>query len=205
MAKPPVPDYRKQIEADALDYARRWCKAQAEGDFLPRLPYPAHHPQAGHGLFRLGLKDSALLDPLFLTDLATLARAGLEDARLVLQELIARYHNEPLPPVLYSYNLEVHRGLGPKLRGRQPAGHFLQDLSGALLVILLEEQFGLRRTRRSLRHESAYSIAAQAMREAGLRRGGEDAVRKMYVRWAPFILRGWHPQPPRNFVANVGN
>jgi hypothetical protein len=181
------------IEAEALAFAREWIARCREGDFLG-LGYAPLDKAAGHAFARRMIKGYALLHPLNMTEVADAARAGSDDADLALRELAAEMldRGQPLPSVLASYTVEVLHPRLPRLRGQKKAANLLQDVSVVALIMTLVERFGLSPRRNpASNHPSACSIAATALSEAGLHRGSEEGIRKIWRRYSPSVVPGW--------------
>jgi hypothetical protein len=183
------------VEAEALEFARDWIARGREGDFLG-LGYSPLHPDAGRAFLRRMIRQYALGPDRQMLTIIDCARAGWDDADLVLRDLILEYTNrgEPLPAFLATYNAEIVTGrIIPRPRGRKRAANLLQDISIVTLVLELIERFGLKPTRYqagSKRRPSACSVAAGAMAESGLHRGDERAIQQIWLRYAPAVLPG---------------
>jgi len=186
-------------ETRALMAAREWvAKGMEPSEFFTVAPL---HRAGGHALVRQMLKRFALSHPLNMALVCTYARAGLGDADLALRELIAEFaeRRELMPLVLSAYNLElIAPGRVPPTvpRGKKKADHLLQDIIIIVFVIMVKEEFGFQPTRQ--RHYSAQpsacSIVAEALAKAGIHRGGERAIEKVWQRYSPIILDGFHWQ-----------
>jgi hypothetical protein len=184
-----------EIEGEALAFAREWVVRANEGDFFGLGCAPLH-PDAGRLLLRRLIKGAALGNPFMMADLVECAEGGWDDAGIALRELIAEFvnRNEPLPAVLAAYNIKLlDPRRAPRTPGRKHGAQHLQDIAVVTLVMELIEQFHLRPTRNQdgrKRRSSACSIASRALTEAGLHRGGEEAMHRIWKRYAPRVLPG---------------
>jgi hypothetical protein len=179
-------------EAQALAFAKQQIAIMRDGAFFD-VGFGAFHPDAGRVLLRRIMGDVASLNGGALLQLIDFARAGWDDAHLTLTQMITEYlhRGETLPPFLATYNAEVlnRRVSGPV--GPKPATQFVADLVICMLMAELITRFGLKPTRYSKRRPSAASITAQALAEAGLHRGAESAIEKVWKRWGARILDNW--------------
>jgi hypothetical protein len=184
---------RAVVEGSALAAAREWIARCLEPPEASTLFFgvvlPPMHPPAGRVVFREMTKQWALWHPFNMTKVCEAARAGWDEADLILRELIATFVNrgEQLPAVLAAYNIELlAQATQPRPRGRKKTAQWLQDICIATLIVLLVEQFGLKPRRRqsSMSKPSACSIVAQALSEAGIHRGGERAIEKVWQHYS---------------------
>src|SRR5262249_24982040 len=154
---------------------------------LFNVGYKTFHPEAGRAFLRKMMKQAAVLKEAVMLELMDFARAGWDDADIALRELILEYTNrgEALPALLATYNAEIITGRArpARLPARQPAAYFIQDIFIVMLITELVAQFNLKPTRFGVRRASASSIVADALIEAGLHRGGEKAVEKVWRRY----------------------
>jgi hypothetical protein len=194
----PVDDGPALAEARAL-VARFREPYQGPDDWLFTAGLSPLHPQAGHRMVRGMLKRYALYHPLNMTEVCAWARAGSDDADLALVELIAEFteRGEQLPLGLAAYNLElIHPRRPSRFRGRKKVTHVMQDMIIVTMIILVIERSGLKATRRQSTKPSACAIVARALEEAGVHRGGEKAIEKIWQRIAPAVLsNGFRWQP----------
>jgi hypothetical protein len=185
------------VEAEALTFAREWIARGREGDFIG-LGYAPLDPAAGHAFARRMIKQHALANPLNMAEVAECARRGSDDADLALRELAAEMidRREILPAVLSAYTIKALHPDLRRLRGQKKAAHLLADISIVALIMELVERFHLKVQRNPLsKHPSACSITAKALDEAGLSRGGEEAIRKIWGRYSGAVLPGWRMAP----------
>jgi hypothetical protein len=194
--------YHEVIGAEALAFARQWIARMREGDFL-NLGCAPLHPDAGRRLLRRLIKHYALHDAASMLQIAEIA-AYWDDADIALRELIQEFHNrhQPLPAYLVTYNDRIIAGYAPtRPRGRKKASNFLQDFCLVYLIVELTGKFGLSARRYQYgkrRRESACSIVATAAAEAGLHRGAEAAVQKLWDRFEPIVVRAGLAEIIRN-------
>ena len=162
--------------------------------------YAPLDPRFGPAFVRRLLKQMALGHPLNMAQLTAVARAGglAGEAARAVNELIAEFleARQELPVALAAYVQEI---LGPRpplprhRHGKSKATNLMADISICILVTLLIEEFDLKPTRRpSARpaQPSACAIAAQALRDAGVRNFAERSVEKIWQNHAPAILNG---------------
>ncbi len=184
------------VEQEALAFARDWIERCRAGDFGDG--YAPLHPEAGRAFTRRVIKNFALTHPFAMDHIVAAAGEGWDDADIMLRGLIAEYtsRHEPLPAPLASYNIRLinpQTQRPPKPRGRKMAGNVLADIVVAALIMTLLERFPLKPTRSQIgrkRKPSACSIAHAAMTEAGLHRGAEATVQKIWQRYEPAIMPG---------------
>ena len=172
----------------------------ARRDFVG-LGHPPWHDETGHALARHMLKVYALQHPFNLDHVVQCATEGLRDAQDVVCELIAYYqhHRIALPTTLEAYQLRL---INPRVQrppsppARKKAKHLVQDVIICALIMELIEQFpGLRPTRSQIstkkhRPPSVCSIVSVVLTEAGLHRGSEMAVQKVWQRLGPSVVPG---------------
>ena len=195
-------DFHEALEAEARAYTRQFIANVKQGDFIG-LGCELTHPDAGHRFLRrlmsLWSVHSNATQTFMLVEAAL---AGWEDAQIVCRDLILEYTNrhEPLPSFLAYYNAKVHTGnLTPRSHGPQRADSVMLDVLAVTLVMelvamgLKEHRYQLGRKRRA----SACSIVAEEMAAAGLHRGGEEAIWKIWKRYRPAVVPGWVKAPPK--------
>jgi hypothetical protein len=165
--------------------------------------------QAGGGrlVLRGMIKQWALFHPLNMAQACAWARAGWDDADRAMREMIAEFaeRQEQMPVALRAYSIELilpNRPMPATPRGRKKASQVLQDIAIVWMIIELVEQFGLKPTRRQTRQPSACAVVAEALAEAGIHRGGERAVEKVWQRNSPGILVGFRWNSPSGSVRN---
>jgi hypothetical protein len=195
-------NYFEALESEARAYTKQFIATAKQGDF-DGLGCELTHPDAGHRLLRRLMSQwvahSSAMQEFMLVEVAL---AGWEDAQIVCRDLILEYTNrhEPLPSFLAYYNAKVLAGhVAPRPRGSQKADNILIDMLIVTVVMELVAR-GLQEHRRQLgrkRHASACSIVADAIAEAGLHRGGEEAVWAIWKRYRRAVVPGWVKAPPK--------
>jgi hypothetical protein len=149
---------------EALDYAR-WM--------VLRL----HRDDGGSGSFFEAPESRAfvrkVLRLMLLTvagrlSLLALARAGEEDAQVILRTEILELKSRrlPLPAEFDGYEMELIRGMVPPPRagaGPDMRNEFLRNVAIAAMVAALCDRYGLKPTGRSVRGRPACSIVAEAL------------------------------------------
>ena len=179
-------------DAAAIQFARQAIARLRSGSFFDE-GLEAFHPDAGRVFLRRIMGDAANLNGGTLLQLIDFARAGWDDADTVLREVIVEYHHrgEMLPPFLATYASGIISGRVRGPDGPKPATHFVADLVIVMIMADLIGRFSLKPTRYSRRRPSAASITAQALAEAGLSRGSEAAIEKVWKRWGRRVLDNW--------------
>jgi hypothetical protein len=132
-------------EAQALEYARDWLQ-RMQAEFAEG---------SGRAPLREMIKNLAShIGPNATLDLMDRARAGSEDAHLILVDTINERtdRHEPLPSFLATYNAEFLTG---RVVFRSPPGpkrmtNFYQDVYIVLLMVELVSRFHLKPTRNKL-------------------------------------------------------
>jgi len=145
-------------------------------------------------LLRQAVKVFAGLHPFNLDAIAAVADESY-DVHVAMRELIAEYihRHEELPPTLKAYNIRI---LNPHFRppekgsGQAKAANVLEDLVLMTLLMSLIERFHYLPTRGSQRRHCACSIVSLAATRAGLHRGDERSIKKIWDRYAPSVLPG---------------
>jgi hypothetical protein len=185
--------YHELIEAQALAHARQRMARMLEGDFL-ELGCPPLHPDGGRRLVHRLIQQYALTDAPSMLAITQLAECW-DEADQALRDLILEYTNRgaPLPAFLATFNARILKGYSPgHARARKKVTNFLQDFALVYLIVELRVLFGLNPTRYQAgkkRRASCCSIIAQAAAEAGLHRGAEGALQKLWERFEPIVTR----------------
>ena len=185
--------YEEANAAAALAFARQRIALFSDGDFA-NLGCAPLHPDAGRRLVRRLIQHYALLDAASMLEITEMARYW-DEADIALRDLIHEFINrqQPLPAHLAAYNGRIVVGYVPtRPRGRKKASNLLQDFAFVYLIVELGEKFGLKPTRYQTgkkSHASACSIVAQAAAEAGLHRGAEGAIQKIWERFEAIVVR----------------
>ncbi len=142
---------------------------------------------AMHRHVRRTLRTLAHWHESFAAHVRQLALAGAEVAHMALADLIAkrRARGEPLGPALTAYD-QPPRFRRPAVR---PPSNFMANFVIICLLIDLMQQFPGLRLRRNDASErpSACSIVAAVLKDADLGDRGEEAIRKIWDRWAPIV------------------
>jgi hypothetical protein len=136
-----------------------------------------------HALVRRTLKNLAEHHERNMARIVDLALAGAEDAIEALKDLIAERNAAglPLAGALGTFDT-ILNDRPPQHRrpeGRPPES-FLENFVIVCLLITLMRQFPRLKLRRSpsSKRPSVYSVLSAALIEAGVGRGGEEAIRK---------------------------
>jgi hypothetical protein len=144
-------------------------------------------------VFVRGLLRNMLLTVDGRLDLLDLARAGEEDAQIILRtEILERRSRDlPMPAEFVGYEMELIRGTivpqsGP---GRDKRNFLLRDVSIAATVAAVCDRYGLRPTGRSARRRSGCAIVSQALAIIG-HAVGVEAVEVAWNRYKRAMPRG---------------
>jgi hypothetical protein len=184
-------------EAEMRLFARRFIADFLDADLF-NTGRGSFDPQAGPTWLHNMMKLTALATPEGMLWIIDCARAGWHDADAALRQLVLDFANrgEPLPAFLATYAAEVVTGRTARApAGRARVAYFIQDMFIVILIAELVARFNLKATRSAAarRHPSAASIAADAMAEAGLHRGAEKAVNKIWQRYGKAATRAQVP------------
>ena len=149
-------------------------------------------PEGARPLALAMLKRHARTSTWALSQVIHWAYEGFDEAHQVLGEIAAEHveRDEPVPDILKGYVVEnFHQRSGRRLPGPDRAKFFAQNICVALLVMWLTELLPLRATRsgRSQVKPSACSVMATALSEAGIHRGGEAAVQKIWLNYRDLV------------------
>jgi hypothetical protein len=159
------------------------------------------------------LKDIADADERNAAHIVRSAIEGVEDAHEALADLISERgeRGEPLGMALTTYSNMLSHG-APPVRGPEghPGTNFLANFVIVCLLIDLRQQFPglqLRRGRDSgvranRRRPSACSVVSAVLIEAGLNRGSEESIRKIWEHYGPPAIPT-RSGPPKNGVLRV--
>jgi len=188
-------DYR---EAVMLQHVRDGLAA-ARNVFIDGDPF---NVDTMHAQVRHTLKMLAEAHERNMARIVELALAGAEDAHEALLDLKAERHarGELLGSGLETYD-HIISERGPS-RFRRPAVRPPENFSAAfvivcLLIDLMQQFPELPLRRSSQRRPCACSIISMILIEAGLGRGGEDAIYKIWKRYGPPVNSGygWNLEP----------
>jgi hypothetical protein len=180
-------------EAEALEYGHQFIREAREdsGVFAIVLGEMSVLDQrAGRLLTKEALKRWADRNWQGARLVVDLANDGAGDAQDALDDLKNDYLHtyRPLPPALANYVM------GPRPpRKKSKTANILLDAGMAALVEQLIRRFGLKPYRNRSLYEtpenlSACAVVAIVFAEAGLHRGGEAAVEKVWRRWGPVLM-----------------
>jgi hypothetical protein len=187
------------VEAEARTCARAWL---AEfGDMDPfEVGVPIRDRSYGRAWLRRELKTLAMSHPENMMWVIDNARAGWDDADVVLRELAIEVvdRGERLPTALGAYTMEVLRGY-PAPRGPRKSTHAFQNILFAGITAKLVEQFwpDLKPTRNPLsKRVSACDIVADAVNEAGMgRQFAYKEAERLWLQLGKWLL-------PEGFLAS---
>ena len=182
----PATRIEEQEEA-IMQHAREALKA-ARAAFVDGDPFER---ATMHATTRTILKGLSDFDERNAARTLRLALGGSEDAHEALADLIAErgVRSAPLGPALSTY-VNILADSGPS-RFRQPAvrppANFMANLVIICMLIDLEQQFLDLRLRRNplSKRPSRCSVVAATLKEAGLKRGGEEAIHKIWQKFGP--------------------
>jgi hypothetical protein len=156
-----------------------------------------------HAMVRRTLKGLAEVHERNMARIVDLALAGAEDAAEALKDLIAERNKAglPLAGALGTFDT-ILNDRPPNYRRpavRPGRESFLENFVIVCLIITLMREFPRLKLRRSptSKRLSAYSIMASTLIDAGLGRGGEEAIRKIWERYGPPVCPGFHWNPPQ--------
>jgi hypothetical protein len=170
MTKLPIPER----EAEALAFARGMIATLHRSG----TPWSAASPLAADGsaaFVRSVLRQAVASGSADVRmGIIALARSGDADAAAVLREAIVELKScrQELPTELENYNMEIVRGgMGHRPPGPRKKNKLLRNLYIAVTVSAVVDRFGLPAMTRSPHQQSACSIVAEALQEAGIAMG----------------------------------
>ena len=156
-----------------------------------------------HTMVRQTIKGLAEHHERNMARIVDLALAGAEDAAEALKDLIAEHNAAglPLAGALGTFDTIIN-DRPPQYRRpavRPGPESFLENFVIVCLIITLMREFPRLKLRRSpsSTRPSAFSIMAATLTEAGLGRGGEEAIRKIWERYGPPVCPGFNWNPPK--------
>jgi hypothetical protein len=189
-------------EAAPMQCAREMLRV-ARGAFEDGDPFDAAVASAA---VRQMLKAIAASGERNAAHIVRLANVGSEDADEALRDLISERNarREPLGMALGTY-VNMVGGEPPHTEPRgAPGSNFLANFVIVMMLLGLKHQFPLLRLCRALtakpgkvRRPSACSIVSAVLIEAGLNRGGEEAIRKIWEHYGPPAIPA-RLGPPKN-------
>jgi hypothetical protein len=159
--------------------------------------------QTMHRMVRETIKGLAQLHERNAARFVDLALAGAEDAGEALKDLIAERNavGLPLAGALGTFDTILNdRPPNYRRPAVRPAANFLENFVIVCLLITLMRQYPRLRLRRSSnRRPSACSVVSGALIDAGIGRGGEEAIRKIWEQYGPPVSHGFRGvwNPPR--------
>ena len=181
-------------EATALQAAHEFIDKLRTLDFF-NTGVDSWHPNAGRlwlrHLMQFYVNSTGAGEGRKLLFLMAVARAGSKEADDFLRNMFTEqtHRNEEISPFLKTYIAEVLNQPIKARPGPKNASNIAANVAIAALVLTLTEPpFNLTPLRGlSKRRPSACSVLAQALAEAGLHRGGEKAIEKIWQRIGPAI------------------
>jgi hypothetical protein len=190
-------------EAAPMQRAREMLRA-ARGAFEDGDPFDAAVASAA---VRQMLKAIADSNERNAAHIVRLANVGSEDADEALRDLISERNarREPLGMALGTYVNMIGGSPHREPRGA-PVSNFLANFVIVMMLLGLKHQFPMLRLRRSqgarpgkARRPSACSIVSNVLIEAGLNRGGEESIRRIWEHYGPPAIPS-RLGPPKNGV-----
>jgi hypothetical protein len=172
------------VEGVAVAYARDAISALREPIELLGVEVELLSSESGRDYSRRMLRRYAMASVPGLLDVVDWARAGWaladETVRAIANEYAAA--NQPAPPPVAAYTMEVLDGRTMKIAGRRHADTALRDIGLASMVWEIAERFDIPPTGRSARRTSACEIVAQALGDERLALS-ESAVKEAWRRY----------------------
>jgi hypothetical protein len=172
--------------ADMVAFARDWLRRHSGN---PWSDHPCSSAEAGRAFWQ-----HVLWHAVYRLRIIAMARAGDTDADQVLRTLIIEMQSrgETLPTELTNFTMEVlHGGLhqppGPKRKDR-----ILRDVTIAMAVAAVVDQFGLAPYRSSYRRPASTQLSACAV-VAAAQNKSEKAVETIWRRFGGAMptVPGW--------------
>ena len=183
-------------EAGMRRFARDWLAfARAS---MPGLGDPFDH-EAMHRLVRASLKELADWHERNAARIVDLALAGFEDAHDGLMDLIAERSasSVPLGGALSTYvNILGSRPPRHRMPRHRPRQSFLRELRRRGFRHRIKA--AIPRAAAAAQHHrraSVFSLISETLIEAGLGRGSEEAIRKIWRDYGPPVVPGYHYPP----------
>lgn len=181
-------------EATALQFAHNFIDKLRDLNFWNTGVDP-WHPDAGRlwlrQLIQFYVNFTRAGEGRAILFLMAVARAGSEEADTFLRDMFTEqtHRNEEPSPFLKTYIAEVLNQPIKVRPGPKNPSNMAADITIATLVSMLTEPpYNLNPTRGlSKRRLSRCSVAAQALTERGMHRGGEKAIAKIWQRFGPAI------------------
>jgi hypothetical protein len=186
-------------EAEMVQFARNQVALARTSNLFNGDPFA---DGTMHAMVRRTLKGLAELHERNAARIVDLALAGAEDAAEALKDLIAERNAAGLPLAGAIGTFDTILNDRPP-NYRRPAVRpgpesFLENFVIVCLLITLMREFPRLKLRRSpsSKRPSACSIIATVLIEAGIGRGTEEAIRKIWERYGPPVTPGFHWNPP---------
>ena len=181
-------------EADIRRFARDWLAAARCCTFFNnRDPFDS---DTMHEMVRTTLTNLADMHERNAARIVDLALSGAEDAHHGLMNLITirTAAGMPIGPALATYvNIIGDRAPRFRMPKCKPPANFLENFIIICLIIALKRQFPELNLRRSTRKRpSLCSLTSETLIEAGLNRGSEEAIRKIWRDYGPLVLPNYH-------------
>ena len=180
-------------EVEMMQFARAQVTLARNSNLFGGNPFV---DQTMHAMVRQTIKGLAELHERNAARFVDLALAGAEDAAEALKDLIAERNAAglPLTGALGTFDT-ILNDRPPNYRrpeGRPPV-NFLENFVIVCLIITLMRQFPRLRLRRSTaKRPSAFSVVSAALIDAGIGRGTEEAIRKIWRDYGPPVSHGFH-------------
>lgn len=154
-----------------------------------------------HATVRQSIKDLAEYHERNMARAVDLALAGAEDAIEALKDLIAERNAAglPLAGALGTF-ATILNDRPPHYRrpAVRPPANFVENFVIICLVIALMREFPRLKLRRSSsKRPSAFSVVSAVLVEAGVGRGSEEAIRKIWERYGPPVTPGFEKVWPQ--------
>jgi hypothetical protein len=198
----PIPDpYALPLgsggEDAMMQFARAWlAAARPAASSLYNVGDP-FNSDSMHALVRRSLRNLADWHERNCARVLQLALAGAEDADQALRDLLAERNKLGLPlgPALGTFATIIADGpIAHRRPHSRPRGNYFANHVIILLIIELMKRFPELNLRRSSRRRpSACSIVSLALIEAGIGRGAEEAIRKIWDQYGPPVNPGYAP------------
>jgi hypothetical protein len=180
-------------EAEMLQFARNQVALARTSNLFDGNPFV---DQTMHRMVRETIKGLAQLHERNAARFVDLALAGAEDAAEALKELIAERNAAGLPLIGAIGTFDTILNDRPPNYRRphsRPRANFLENFVIVCLIITLMRQYPRLRLRRSTaKRPSAFSVVSAALIDAGVGRGGEEAIRKIWEQYGPPVSHGFH-------------
>jgi hypothetical protein len=187
-----APEGRVALSDAALKFAHAFV-AESRRCFVDGDPFAI---STMHAMLRRTCRYLAELHPRNAARIVEFAIHGVEQADEALREMIAERHEhgQPLGATLATYaNIIAERPPEHRQPEGRPRENFVANYVVVVLLLELMRQFPMLKLRRNptSRRPSACSIAKVALDAAGLPRGSEEAIRKIWRDYGPAVVPGY--------------